>query len=123
METPDVVFSANGGPQICAHTKHIICTHHVHIRHDILIGFFKKVVIADSLAPMVDFTFNNYHDLSSLSLLLGALFFSIQIYCDFSGYSDIAIGVLAGLGVKGYLLAAEFAVDFIKQKGKNHSGS
>ena len=38
-------------------------------------------------------------------------------------FSDIAIGALAGLGVKGYLLAAEFAVDFIKQKGKNHSGS
>ena len=40
-----------------------------------------------------------------------------------SYFSDIAIGALAGLGVKGYLLAAEFAVDFIKQKGKNHSGS
>ena len=65
----------------------------------ILIGFFKKIVIADSLAPMVDFTFNNYHDLSSLSLLLGALFFSIQIYCDFSGYSDIAIGVSKLFGI------------------------
>ena len=40
-----------------------------------------------------------------------------------SYFSDIAIGALAGLGVKGYLLAAEFAVDFIKQKGKTHSGS
>ena len=40
-----------------------------------------------------------------------------------SYFSDIAIGALAGLGVKGYLLAAEFAVDFIKQKWKNHSGS
>ena len=40
-----------------------------------------------------------------------------------SYFSDIAIGALVGLGVKGYLLAAEFAVDFIKQKGKNHSGS
>ena len=40
-----------------------------------------------------------------------------------SYFSDIAIGALSGLGVKGYLLAAEFAVDFIKQKGKNHSGS
>ena len=40
-----------------------------------------------------------------------------------SYFSDIAIGALAGLGVKGYLLAAEFAVDFIKQKGKNHLGS
>ena len=65
----------------------------------ILIGFFKKVVIADSLAPMVDFTFNNYHDLSSLALFLGALFFSIQIYCDFSGYSDIAVGVAKLFGI------------------------
>ena len=40
-----------------------------------------------------------------------------------SYFSDIAIVALAGLGVKGYILAAEFAVDFIKQKGKNHSGS
>ena len=40
-----------------------------------------------------------------------------------SYFSDIAIGALAGLGVKGYLLAAEFAVDFIKQKGKTHSGN
>ena len=40
-----------------------------------------------------------------------------------SYFSDIAIGALAGLGVKGYLLAVEFAVDFIKQKGQNHSGS
>ena len=40
-----------------------------------------------------------------------------------SYFSDIAIGALAGLGVKGYLLAAEFAVDFIKQKGKHHLGS
>ena len=40
-----------------------------------------------------------------------------------SYFSDIAIGALAGLGVKGYLLAAEFAVDYIEQKGNNNSGS
>ncbi len=40
-----------------------------------------------------------------------------------SYFSDIAIGALAGLGVKGYLLAAEFAVDYIGQKGKNNKGS
>lgn len=65
----------------------------------IIFGFFKKVVIADSLSPMVDFTFNNYHELSSLALLLGALYFTIQIYCDFSGYSDIAIGVSKLFGI------------------------
>ena len=65
----------------------------------LLLGFFKKVVIADSLSPMVDFTFNNYQELSSLALLLGALFFTIQIYCDFSGYSDIAIGISKLFGI------------------------
>ena len=55
-------------------------------------GFFKKMVIADNAAFFVQRIFDapeNYH---SLSLLVGAIFFSIQIYCDFSGYSDIAIG-------------------------------
>ena len=65
----------------------------------ILVGFFKKVVIADSLAPMVDYTFSNYHDLSSFALLLGLLYFTFQIYCDFSGYSDIAIGISKLFGI------------------------
>lgn len=65
----------------------------------IILGFFKKVVIADSLSPMVDFTFNNYQELSSLALLLGAFYFTIQIYCDFSGYSDIAIGISKLFGI------------------------
>ena len=58
----------------------------------ILWGMFKKVVIADSLAPMVDDIFSNYQDLGGGTLWLGAIYFSFQIYCDFSGYSDIAIG-------------------------------
>ena len=58
----------------------------------ILWGMFKKVVIADSLSPMVDDIFSNYQDLSGGTLWLGAIYFSFQIYCDFSGYSDIAIG-------------------------------
>jgi len=58
----------------------------------ILWGMFKKVVIADSLAPMVDDIFNNYQDFGGGTLWLGAIYFSFQIYCDFSGYSDIAIG-------------------------------
>ena len=53
---------------------------------------FKKVVIADSLAWRVDFVFNNYRYLDGGILILGLIYFSIQIYCDFSGYSDIAIG-------------------------------
>ncbi|OUU13806.1 MAG: membrane-bound O-acyltransferase family protein [Candidatus Endolissoclinum sp. TMED37] len=65
----------------------------------IILGFFKKVVIADSLAPMVEYSFTNYQDLSSFALLLGALYFTIQIYCDFSGYSDIAIGISKLFGI------------------------
>ena len=58
----------------------------------ILWGMFKKVVIADSLAPMVNDIFGNYQDFGGGTLWLGAIYFSFQIYCDFSGYSDIAIG-------------------------------
>ena len=58
----------------------------------IIWGMFKKVVIADSLAPIVDGTFNNYQDFGGGTLWMGAIYFGFQIYCDFSGYSDIAIG-------------------------------
>jgi alginate O-acetyltransferase complex protein AlgI len=58
----------------------------------ILWGLFKKVVIADNLALVVDNVFLNYHDMTVNSILLGFIGFSFQIYCDFSGYSDIAIG-------------------------------
>ena len=54
---------------------------------------FKKVVIADSLGWRVDYVFNNYQSFDGGVLLLGLIYFSFQIYCDFSGYSDIAIGV------------------------------
>jgi D-alanyl-lipoteichoic acid acyltransferase DltB (MBOAT superfamily) len=59
----------------------------------IIWGFFKKVIIADTLAPDVDYIFGNADALSGGVLFLGATYFAIQIYCDFSGYSDIAIGV------------------------------
>ena len=55
-------------------------------------GFFKKVVIADRLAMVVDHTFSNNYQCSSGALFTGAVFYSFQIYCDFSGYSDIALG-------------------------------
>ncbi|RAJ07127.1 MBOAT family O-acyltransferase [Arenibacter echinorum] len=58
----------------------------------ILWGLFKKVVIADNCAEYANLIFNNSEDYSGSTLLLGALFFTFQIYCDFSGYSDIAIG-------------------------------
>ncbi len=58
----------------------------------ILWGLFKKVVIADNCAEYANLIFNNTDDYSGISLVLGAIFFSFQIYGDFSGYSDIAIG-------------------------------
>ncbi len=58
----------------------------------ILWGLFKKVVIADNCAEYANEIFNNSADLSGSTLALGALFFTFQIYGDFSGYSDIAIG-------------------------------
>jgi alginate O-acetyltransferase complex protein AlgI len=60
--------------------------------HLILWGLFKKIVIADSCAIYVNAIFDNYENLNAATLLLGAIYFSFQIYCDFSGYSDIAIG-------------------------------
>ena len=58
----------------------------------ILWGLFKKVVIADSIAQVIDPIFAHYTDHSGLTLLTAAIGFSIQIYGDFSGYSDIALG-------------------------------
>lgn len=58
----------------------------------ILWGMFKKVVIADSLALQIDPIFNDFESYNSISLILAVIGFSFQIYCDFSGYSDIAIG-------------------------------
>lgn len=55
-------------------------------------GFFKKMVIADGLSTYVSAIYDNPSNFSGFSLLLATIFFTIQIYCDFSGYSDIAIG-------------------------------
>ena len=66
----------------------------------ILWGLFKKVVIADSLSLLVNPIFDNYLDLNGGILLLGLIYFSFQIYCDFSGYSDIAIGTAKLFGIE-----------------------
>jgi D-alanyl-lipoteichoic acid acyltransferase DltB (MBOAT superfamily) len=55
-------------------------------------GLFKKIVIADNCAELANMFFNNYTQYSGSALLLGAIFFTFQIYGDFSGYSDIATG-------------------------------
>ncbi|MDD2305502.1 MAG: MBOAT family protein [Prolixibacteraceae bacterium] len=65
----------------------------------ILWGLFKKIVIADNCAEYANTIFNNSPDYSGSTLVLGALFFTFQIYCDFSGYSDIAIGTAHLFGI------------------------
>jgi len=64
----------------------------------IMWGFFKKVAIADNLSPYVNHIFENYDKYDGVLLLVGVLFFAFQIYCDFSGYSDIAIGLAKWFG-------------------------
>lgn len=68
----------------------------------ILWGLFKKIVIADNCAPYVNEIFNHTSAYGGSTLALGAILFSFQIYCDFSGYSDIAIGTsrLFGFNLK-----------------------
>lgn len=61
-------------------------------------GFFKKIVIADRLAIMVDQIYNSPHEYSGIYLIVATYFFAFQIFCDFSGYSDIAIGAAQILG-------------------------
>ncbi len=66
----------------------------------ILWGMFKKVVVADTCAMYVNEIFGNYADYSGPTLVLGAVLFTLQVYGDFSGYSDIAIGVARLFGIK-----------------------
>ncbi|WP_448700860.1 MBOAT family O-acyltransferase [Mucilaginibacter sp. AW1-3] len=63
-------------------------------------GFFKKVVIADRLSVIVDHSYGHYQDQTGLSLLIATFFYAFEIYCDFSGYSDIAIGAARIMGFK-----------------------
>ena len=78
----------------------------------ILWGLFKKIVIADNSAQIANEIFNNSADYSGSTLLLGALFFSFQIYGDFSGYSDIAIGTAR---LFGFNLKQNFAYPYFSR--------
>jgi alginate O-acetyltransferase complex protein AlgI len=66
----------------------------------ILWGLFKKIVIADNCAEYANLIFNNSDDYSGSTLVMGALFFTFQIYGDFSGYSDIALGTSRLFGME-----------------------
>jgi len=78
----------------------------------ILWGLFKKVVIADNAAEIANQIFNNSLDYSGSTLLLGAVFFAFQIYGDFSGYSDIAIGTSR---LFGFNLMQNFAFPYFSR--------
>ena len=67
--------------------------------HQILWGLIKKIVIADSCAQYANAIFDNYENMNSLSLVLGSVYFAFQIYGDFSGYSDIALGTSKLFGI------------------------
>lgn len=78
----------------------------------ILWGLFKKIVIADTCAGFANEIFNNSADMNGSSLILGALFFTFQIYGDFSGYSDIAIGTAR---LFGFDLMKNFAFPYFSR--------
>jgi alginate O-acetyltransferase complex protein AlgI len=78
----------------------------------ILWGLFKKIVIADNSAQIANEIFNNSADYSGSTLVLGAIFFTFQIYGDFSGYSDIAIGTSR---LFGFNLKQNFAFPFFSR--------
>lgn len=63
-------------------------------------GMFKKVVIADRLAVFVNQVYDNPQNYEGISMVIATVFFAFQIYCDFSGYSDIAIGSAQVMGFK-----------------------
>lgn len=67
--------------------------------YQIIWGLVKKVVIADTCAMYANAVFDNYNSMNSLSLILGAIYFAFQIYGDFSGYSDIALGTSKLFGI------------------------
>ena len=75
-------------------------------------GFFKKIVIADNCAYYANIAFDHHDEVGSVSLLLGAIFFTFQIYGDFSGYSSIAIGCAKLFGIR---LQANFRVAYFSR--------
>jgi D-alanyl-lipoteichoic acid acyltransferase DltB (MBOAT superfamily) len=78
----------------------------------ILWGLFKKIVIADNCDGYVSNIFNHYANYSGGTLILGAFLFTVQIYCDFSGYSDIALGSARLFGIE---LSRNFAFPYFSR--------
>jgi D-alanyl-lipoteichoic acid acyltransferase DltB (MBOAT superfamily) len=65
----------------------------------IAVGFFKKIAIADGVSPVVDQIFNSSGRVTWIDVVVGTVLFAVQIYCDFSGYTDIARGISKLLGI------------------------
>ena len=64
-----------------------------------LYGYFLKIVLADRIAKFVDFIYENYKTYGGFYLIIATVLFAVQIYCDFSGYSTIAMGAAKMLGI------------------------
>jgi D-alanyl-lipoteichoic acid acyltransferase DltB (MBOAT superfamily) len=77
-----------------------------------LIGFFKKIVVADRLSLLVDSVYSNPNGFAGVPTMLAILFFTIQIYCDFSGYTDIARGAAR---VMGFELMENFRLPYFSK--------
>src|SRR5690606_20917004 len=75
-------------------------------------GFFMKLVVADRLAIYVDSIYNNVDKHSSPTLILATVLFSFQIYCDFAGYSSIAIGAAR---IMGFSLMTNFRRPYLSR--------
>ena len=78
----------------------------------ILWGLTKKVVVADTLGSLIDYTLYNPHTMAATTMVMAAIIFAVQIYADFSGYSDIAIGSAKLLGIR---LSANFRYPFFSR--------
>ena len=88
--------------------QNMLFQYHSHFKYDfeqvkqglmqMAFGMFKKIVIADRLAEVVDYAYNDVNAHNGVTLLVATVFFAFQIYCDFSGYSDIAIGAARVMG-------------------------
>ncbi len=65
-----------------------------------IVGFFKKLVVADIVAVYVNAVYNNVENATALGIIIATVLFAVQIYCDFSGYTDIAIGCARMMGIR-----------------------
>ena len=102
MFYPQLVAGPIERPQNVLHQfreKKVFCHENVTAGLKLMLwGFFKKIAVADRLSPYVDSAYNDYFNQTGSTLLLATFFFAIQIYCDFSGYSDIALGTAKTMG-------------------------